>query len=267
MRRRSLFVVVALLLSAALACQRGEPGESPPEAADTTGLAEAGSSAGSAGNDHQEEIPTRSAEVARDAGSKPQQLMDVAGIRPGDRVADIFAGSGYFTYLLSERVGPEGRVYAQGYSPGLAARVEQGDLADAGNVVLVDSLSQLPTGELDAALIIRGYHLFENPSDLMAALRRSLAPDGRVAVVELRLGRERGHDMETHRMGEQTVIDDFHEGGFELAESNDLLRNPEDDHTDFWEGRRHLADRMLLVFSPSAEESAGATASGGSTGP
>lgn len=259
MRRSSLFVV-ALLLSAPQACQRGEPGESPPEA-DTTGLAEAASSAEPAGHDHQEELPTRSAEAARDAGSKPQQLMDLAGIGPGDRVVDIFAGSGYFTYLLSERVGPEGRVYAQGYSPGLRERIERGDLVDAGNVVLVDSLSQLPPGGLDAALLIRAYHLFEDPSALMSALRSSLAPDGRVAVVELRLGRERGHDMETHRMGEETVIEDFREGGFELATSSDILRNPEDDHTGFWEGRRHLADRMLLIFAPAAEAPSGSTAS------
>lgn len=259
MPRRSMFFMV-LLLSVALACQRGEPRDTPPAAADTTGLAEAD-------HDHEEEIPTRSAELARDEGSKPQQVMDVAGIGPGDRVADIFAGSGYFTYLLSERVGHEGRVFAQGYSPGLKARVEQGDLAGAGNVVLVDSLSQLPTGELDAALIIRGFHLFENPSDLMAALRRSLTPDGRVAVVEVRLGQERGHDMETHRMGEQTVIEEFREGGLELVESSDLLRNPEDDHTGFWEERRHLTDRMLLVFSPAGDAPSGATASGGGTGP
>ena len=253
MRRSSLLLAVIALLTAASACRRGEPRESPPEAADTTGLAEAGSSAGPTGHDHAAEIPNRAAEVERDAGSKPQQVMDLAGIAPGDRVADIFAGSGYYTYLLSERVGPEGRVFAQGYSPGLEARVEHGDLADAGNVVLVDSLSQLPEEGLDAALIIRGYHLFEDTTALMSALRRSLVPGGRVAVVEVRLGRERGHDMKTHRMGEQTVIEEFRHGGFELAESSDILHNPEDDHTEFWQGRRHLADRMLLVFSPSAK--------------
>lgn len=265
MRRSSVFVL-ALLLPVPLACQGGEPGESPPEAADTTGLAEAGSTAEPVGHDHQENLPDRAAEVDRDQGSKPQQVMDLAGIGPGDRVADIFAGSGYYTYLLSERVGPEGRVYAQGYSPGLAGRIERGDLADAANVVLVDSLSQLPAAELDAALIIRGYHLFEEPSALMSALRSSLAPGGRVVVVELRLGQERGHDMETHRMGEATVIDQFREGGFELVESSDILRNPEDDHTGFWEDRRHLADRMLLVFSPSAPAPTGATASSGTGG-
>lgn len=258
MRRSSCFAATALLLFAVAACQRGEPRESPPDTADTTSLADAGSSTP---EDHDAEIPSRAAEVERDVGSKPQEVMDLIGIGPGDQVADIFAGSGYFTYLLSERVGPEGRVYAQGYSPGLAARVDRGDLAGAANVVLVDSLSGLPDGTLDAALIIRGYHLFEDPSMLMSALRRALVPDGRVAIVEVRLGQERGHDMETHRMGEQTVIEQFGEGGFELAESSDLLHNPDDDHTGFWEDRRHLTDRMLLVFVP-ASGSEGTAAAG-----
>jgi predicted methyltransferase len=259
MRRSSCFATTVTLLIAVAACQRGEPRESPPETADTTSLA-AGSSAPE-GHDHDAEIPSRAAELERDVGSKPQEVMDLIGIEPGDQVADIFAGSGYFTYLLSERVGPEGRVYAQGYSPGLAARVDRGDLAGAGNVVLVDSLSGLPEGTLDAAIIIRGFHLFEDPSMLLSALRRSLVPDGRVAIVEVRLGQDRGHDMETHRMGEQTVIEQFGEGGFELAESSDLLHNPEVDPTGFWEDRRHLTDRMLLVFVP-ASGSEGTAAAG-----
>lgn len=249
--RLSPCLAATALLMIVVACERGGTRESPPESSDTTSLAEAGSSTPE-GHDPDAEIPSRAAELERDAGSRPVEVMDLAGIGPGDQVADIFAGSGYYTYLLSERVGPEGRVYAQGYSPGLAARVDRGDLARADNVVLVDSLSDLPTGQLDAALIIRGYHLFEDPSVLLSALHRSLTPAGRVAVEEVRLGRERGHDMETHRMGEQTVIEQFGAGGFELAESSDLLRNPDDDHTEFWEGRRHLTDRMLLVFVPAS---------------
>lgn len=255
MRRCSSYVTLFALLIAA-ACGRGEPRESPPDVADTTGLA---GSSDPAGHDHDPGIPSRAAEVDRDAGSKPRAVMDLLGIGPGDQVADIFAGSGYYTYLLSERVGAEGRVYAQGYSPGLAARVDHGDLAEAGNVVLVDSLSGLPDGTLDAALLIRSYHLFEDPTGLMAELRRSLVPDGRLAIVEVRLGEERGHDMETHRMGEQTVIEELAAGGFELVESSDLLHNPEDDHTGFWDERRHETDRMLLVFSPAPESTATGT--------
>ncbi|HUP00285.1 MAG TPA: methyltransferase domain-containing protein [Gemmatimonadota bacterium] len=232
---------IVLFVPLALACGDGEPADSTPQA-DTTGMAAA-----------EEEIPTRTAETARDQGSRPQEVMDFVGIGSGDQVADLIAGNGYYTYLLSERVGPTGRVYAQGYSPGLEARVARGDLSQAENVVLVDSLGELPAGTLDAVLLIRAFHLFEEPAVLFAALDRALKPGGTIGVVELRLGQDYGHDMETHRMGDQTVIDEFHAAGFELLETSDALRNPEDDHTDFWEGRRHLADRMLLKFGKPGE--------------
>lgn len=238
---RSLASLACLLL---LACGEGETGEPAPEAPDSTAAA---------AEPAETPIPSRAQEVERDAGSRPQEVMDFVGVRSGDVVADVFAGGGYFTYLLSERVGPEGRVYAQGYSPGLRGRIESGDLAHAGNVVLVDSLSELPAGQLDAVLIIRAYHLFEDPVALLGELQRALVPGGTVGVVEVRLGQQYGHDMETHRMGEQTVIDQFQQAGFEFLATSSALRNPDDDHTGYWEGRRHLTDRMLLKFAKPGE--------------
>lgn len=237
-------LLVALV---AAACQDGSDGsleEAPPDTVST-----ASDSAG----EEPLVVPTRSAELERDSGSKPQEVMDWLGIDGGDQVADIFAGGGYYTYLLSERVGLDGRVWAQGYSPGLAARAEQGDLAGATNVMLVDSLSSLPDGELDAAIIIRGFHLFPDPSELLGELGRALKPGGVVGVEEVRLGQEYGHDMETHRMGEKTVIEEFQKHGFEYVGSSDILYNPDDPHTDFMEGQRHLADRMLLKFAKPGE--------------
>lgn len=241
-------VPVALVALGALACRGGEPApeETPPDTVDTA---------------EEIEVPTRDEEVARDEGSKPQVVMDFVGIEPGDRVADIFAGSGYYTYLLSDRVGPQGRVYAQGYRPALALRLESGDLAGTGNVVLVDSLSDLPEEGLDHVLIVRGYHLFEDPAPLFEALHRALVPGGTIGIIEVRLGAERGHDMETHRMGDLQVQEEFGAAGFEFVGASDALRNPEDDHTDFWEGRRHLTDRMLLKFAEPGVPVAGATAS------
>lgn len=230
-----------------LACGGGEPGEPASEAADSTTVA-----AEPAGDD-EEGTPSRAQELARDAGSRPQEVMDFVGVRRGDSVADILAGGGYHTYLLSERVGPEGRVYAQGYAPGLKERLERGDLAQAENVVLVDSLSELPTASLDAVLVVRAYHLFPDPAALLGELQRALVPGGSVAVIEVRLGQQFGHDMETHRMGEQTVIDQFQQAGFEFLATSSALRNPADDHTGFWDGRRHLTDRMLLKFAKPGE--------------
>ena len=242
---RSLAALLVMLLF--VACQNeGPPAEEAPP--DTASAA-----SDPAGHDEVEEVPSRTAEVARDAGSKPQQVMDFVGIDRGDRVADIFAGGGYYTYLLSERVGSTGMVYAQGFSPGLAARADSGDLSDATNVTLVDSLSALPTGTLDAAIIIRGYHLYPDASQLIGELNRALKPGGTVGVEEVRLGQDYGHDMETHRMGEKTVIEEFQKNGFDYVGSSDILYNPSDPHTDFMEGQRHLADRMLLKFSKPGE--------------
>ncbi|HET6638670.1 MAG TPA: methyltransferase domain-containing protein [Gemmatimonadota bacterium] len=206
-----------------------------------------------AGHDEVEEIPSREAELTRDVGSKPQEVMDYLGIDRGDRVADIFAGGGYYTYLLSERVGSTGMVWAQGFSPGLAARADSGDLADATNVTLVDSLSALPEATLDAAIIIRGFHLYPDPAELLGELNRALKAGGIVGVEEVRLGQEYGHDMETHRMGERTVIEEFEKQGFDYVGASDILYNPDDPHTEFMEGQRHLADRMLLKFAKPGE--------------
>ena len=242
----------ALCALALLACRGAEEASPDAATADSAAMDNA---------DHgPEEIPSRQAELERDAGSKPQEVFDFLGIGPGDHVADIFAGGGYHTYLLSQRVGASGRVYAQGYGPGLAARVERGDLADAENVTLIDSLTDLPEGGLDAALVVRGYHLFPDPQALFGPLMRALKPGGAVGVVEVRLGQPHGHDMETHRMGDQQVIDEFTGAGFEFVGSSDILRNPADDHTEFWEGRRHLTDRMLLKFARPGEEVPPATA-------
>ena len=246
-------VICALCALAFAACRSQEEGAAQSTPSDSAAVADSHAHG-------LEEMPNREQEVARDIGSKPQEVMDFVGIRPEDSVADIFAGEGYHTYLLSQRVGPSGKVYSQGYSPGLRARLESGDLAGAGNVILVDSLTDLPEGQLDAVLIIRGYHLFPDPAVLFAPLSRALKPGGVVGVVEVRLGQPQGHDMETHRMGDQQVIDEFTEAGFEYVGSSDILRNPDDDHREFWEGRRHLTDRMLLKFAKPGEPVPPATA-------
>ena len=242
---RSLYPLLAIL--ALTACQNDA--EPPAEGIDSDTVA----AADAEGHEEALVIPSRDTELARDAGSKPQEVMDFLAIDRGDRVADIFAGGGYYTYLLSERVGSTGMVWAQGYGPGLAARADSGDLADATNVTLVDSLSELPEATLDAAIIIRGYHLYPDASALLTELHRALKPGGTVGVEEVRLGQEYGHDMETHRMGERTIIEEFERNGFDYVGASEILYNPDDPRTDFMEGQRHLADRMLLKFAKPGE--------------
>jgi predicted methyltransferase len=209
------------------------------------------------GGSHEEEAPpTRAQDMARDTGEKPQQVMDELGIGAGSKVADVMAGGGYYTFLLSERVGPGGMVYATG-AQAVSKRIEEGDLRGRMNVKVVDDLKGVPAGTLDAVVINRAYHLINKPQDsFFPELQRALKPGGKVAVIEVRLGQPTGHDMKTHRMGEQTVRDELEGGGFTLVKSSELLANPGDPRTDFMEGKRHEADRMFLIF----EKPAGTTA-------
>ncbi len=193
-------------------------------------------------------LSTRADEVARDAGEKPSEVMDELGIGAGSHVADVMAGGGYYSYLLAERVGTEGKVYATG-ARGVAERLEKGDLRGRGNVQVVEDLSSVPAGTLDAVLINRAYHLINQPDEkFFPELQRAMKPGAKLAVIEVRLDRPTGHDMKTHRMGEETVREEVESGGFVLVSSSELLANPEDPRDDFMEGERHLADRMFLVF-------------------
>jgi predicted methyltransferase len=202
-------------------------------------------------------LPTREQDMARDAGERPGQVMDELGIKRGSKVADIIAGGGYYTYLLAERVGPEGMVYAT-VAQGLERRLKEGDLAGKTNIQVVDSLTEVAPGSLDAVLINRAYHLLVHPEvSFFKQLQTALKPGGTVGIVEVRLNKPRGHDMETHRMGEETVREEMEEGGFEFVGSSDLLANPDDPGTDFMEGKRHLADRMFLTFRKPEGSTAG----------
>jgi predicted methyltransferase len=248
--------LITLGLGASACADEGADGEGSPR--DTAASAMAGDSGGNGHGEGEEEEPisTRAQDAARDEGEKPEEVMDRLGIDAGDHVADVIAGGGYYTYLLAERVGSEGMVYATG-AEGVARRMAEGDLAGRANIRVVESLKDVPAGTLDAVLVNRAYHLLNAPNgSFFPDLRRALAPDGVVGVIEVRLGSPTGHDMETHRMGEQTVTEEMQAGGFRLVETSDLLANPDDPHTDFMEGQRHLADRMFLIFRMAEGEAA-----------
>ena len=196
----------------------------------------------------------RMVEESRDPHSKPEQVYDFVGFEAGDTVVDLLAGTGYKTFLLSKRVGPTGRIYAEKATERLRGRVENGDLRDAGNVSFVEGLAELPEDAVDGALLVRAYHLMREPMMELAELWQGLRPGGVLGIVEARIDRPRGHDTTSHRMGEKTIIEQLQAAGFEYLGESELLRRDDDDYSSYRAGQRHMTDRMLLKFQKPASK-------------
>lgn len=238
MRVRALSSFLCLLLILTLAaCGGAEPAANDAPAAE----AEAADHENGDDDGHMHVETTD-----RDAWSKPSEVYAFVGVEPGDVVVDLMSGGGYNATRLADLVGAEGEVIAQGGNEDLVVAVESGEAPS--NIRVVGDLAEVGDAEADALIAVRAYHLFPDVPATLAELMRVLKPGAVIGIVEVRLNQEHGHDMTSHRMGEQTVVEDMEAAGFEYVDSSDLLRVEGDDYTSFRAGERHMADRMLLKF-------------------
>ncbi len=220
------------------------------------------------------------ADKALDAGRKPDQILTFYGIKPGMKVADIFAGGGYMTELYSRIVGSSGMVYSQNGPFGDKFK-KIGDIWNERlkepalkNVVAVnkpfDAPDLLPVapGSLDAVIIHLNYHDMVgfklNRENVNAAVYKALKPGGIYGIVDHSAKPGTG-DTETttlHRIDEDFLIKDVEKAGFKLIGASAALRHPEDDRT--WNVFKHRGetDRFMLKFEKAPSLAAGADASG-----
>jgi ubiquinone/menaquinone biosynthesis C-methylase UbiE len=121
----------------------------------------------------------------------PERVITSLKVEPGDTVADIGAGDGYFTFRLAEAVGPDGRVFAVEVNDELVdtlrrkAREENHSSVQAVKGEFDDPL--LPDGELDLIFLCNSYHHIKNRAEYFARLRNDLRPGGRVAIIDMKV--------------------------------------------------------------------------------
>jgi len=124
----------------------------------------------------------------RDGWQHPEKVTEALELAPGDRVAEIGAGSGYWLPWLSEAVGPDGRVYAVEVDDELVAALEERIVEEGlSNVVAVRGSFEdpkLPDAEIDLALTCLTYHHIEGRPAYFRSLRTDLSPRGRVAHLD-----------------------------------------------------------------------------------
>lgn len=132
--------------------------------------------------------PRFSTEEARDRVKEADRVMREAGVRPGMTVADIGAGEGYYTVRLAARVGENGRVVAQDVVPAvrdkLADRVTREALDNVSVKLGEPANPELPENSFDRIFMMHMYHEIQSPYEFLWRLRPSLAPNGRVVVVD-----------------------------------------------------------------------------------
>lgn len=163
----------------------------------------------------------------REAEEAPSRAIGALGILPGQVVADIGAGSGYYTVRLAKAVGPAGRVYATDIQPGmlelLRGNVTRAGLANVTPVLGAPDDPKLPAASIDMALMVDVYHELAAPQAFLRRLRPALKRDGRLVLLEFRKEDRRVPILDVHKMSVAEVRQELEAEGFRLsAVLNDL---------------------------------------------
>jgi len=164
---------------------------------------------------------------SRDGWQHPDRVLAALQIEPGERVADIGAGGGYFTFKLADAVGPTGRVYAVDVDADMTEYLKE-RAADDGyrnvDVVLAPfDDPTLPPASTDVVFTCNTYHHLDNPVAYFTKVRETLRPDGRVAIIDLDAERSTLVYLFGHSSEVATIRTQMAAAGYRLEKSYDFL--------------------------------------------
>ena len=175
---------------------------------------------------------------SREVFAAREEILRACEIKPGDRVADIGAGTGLYSRLFSKSVGEEGWVFAVDISlkflEHISSKFAEEKLQNLTCVLCSDRSVRLPPESVDLVFVCDTYHHFEFPGSTLASIHRALKPEGRLIVIDFdRIpGKSREFILGHVRAGKQVFIDEIQEAGFKFEreiripqlEENYLLR-------------------------------------------
>jgi cyclopropane fatty-acyl-phospholipid synthase-like methyltransferase len=170
----------------------------------------------------------------RDQRLQIDRVMDILDIKPGKTVADIGAGSGWFTVRAAKRVAGNGLVYAVDINPEATRYIgERAQKEHLQNIKTVQSQPDnplLPADSVDVVLMLKTYHEIAHPVTLLKNLRAALRPGAKVGIID------RSGNGENHGVEKNVVIQEAKDAGYTLLSDDDFVKGDKMDY--------------FLVFTP-----------------
>jgi predicted methyltransferase len=164
----------------------------------------------------------------RDLWQRPAEIMDALGIADASVVADIGAGSGWFTIRLARRVGPQGIVYAEDVQQemilAISRRVQREGFTNVRPVLGFKSDPKLPPRALDAVLMVDAYHEVEDRVTMLSNLAKALKPQGRLGIVDFKLDGTGPGPSSEERVSPDVVVKDAAQAGLKLIRQEPFLQ-------------------------------------------
>lgn len=153
------------------------------------------------------------------------RVMDILGIAPGKNVADIGAGSGWFSVRAARRVAPAGTVYAVDINPEairyIEHRLRRESLPNVKTILSKSDDPLLPQKAVDAVLLLKTYHEVADPIALLQQLRPALRPGAKVGIID------RNGNGTDHGVNRQVVVKEAEQAGYRLLQDYDFVK-PDD---------------------------------------
>jgi SAM-dependent methyltransferase len=158
----------------------------------------------------------------RDERLQINRVMDMLGIEPGKNVADIGAGSGWFTVRAARRVTRSGTVYAVDINPEairyIDRRAKKEQLLNIKTILSKPDDPQVPADSIDAVLLLKTYHEVARPVVLLRNLRSSLKPGAKIGIID------RDGNGANHGVSKDVVVREADQAGYELRDSQDFVK-------------------------------------------
>jgi ubiquinone/menaquinone biosynthesis C-methylase UbiE len=163
---------------------------------------------------------------SREVTEQPQQVVEALDLKPTNVVADIGAGTGYFSFRMSPLV-PEGKVLAVDIQPEMIDILnflkQENQITNVEPILASATDPNLPDESVDLALMVDAYHEFEYPKEVMEGIVKSLKPGGRVVLVEYRRENPLILIKALHKMTQKQVRKEMKAVGLQWLETKSFL--------------------------------------------